>query len=226
MGASAAEPTVQLMHVMFRLPHLAAVLLLAAPCIGAETPFTDPVPPAVIGRPLEQIRPAQPVRPVRPKPVAIQPERPRQAAAGNKAPRKPPPARTAAAAPANAPSPRAAKQAVDDRVDARSRPASEVGKGSRLATKPLDEGAYIGSKHQALVRQYYASQPASTRKAAKWKIGEPLPRKAVLAEVPDDLRAKLPVVPPGHRYVQLDGEVVLLAVQSRMVVDGVSRNGR
>jgi hypothetical protein len=163
---------------------------------------------------------------VRPKPVAIQPERPRQAAAGNKAARKPPPARAAAAVPANAPSPRAAKQAVDDRVDARSRPASEVGKGSRLATKPLDEGAYIGSKHQALVRQYYASQPASTRKAAKWKIGEPLPRKAVLAEVPDDLRARLPAVPPGHRYAQLDGEVVLLAVQSRMVVDGVSRSAR
>lgn len=210
------------MHVMSRLPHLAAVLLLAAPCIGAETPFTDPVPPAVIGRPLEQTRPAQPVRPVRPKPVVIQPDRPRQAAADSKAVRKPPPAR-AAVAPQP---PRAAKQAVDDRVDARSRPASEVGKGSRVATKSLDEGAYIGSKHQALVRKYYESQPASSNKAGKWKIGEPLPRKAVLTGVPDDLRARLPVVPPGHQYVQLDGEVVLLAVQSRMVVDGVSRTGR
>jgi hypothetical protein len=44
--------------------------------------------------------------------------------------------------------------------------------------------------------------------------------------VPDDLRAALPVLPPGHQYVQLDGEVVLVAVQSRMVVDGVSRGVR
>lgn len=233
------------MHVMSRLPHLAAVLLLAAPRIGAETPFTDPVPPAVLGRPLDQVRPAQPVRSVRPKPVVIRPDRPRQAGAGNKAARKPPPARAAvatrarvaaappapstaapAAVPGSAPSPRAAKQAVDDRVDARARPASEVGKGSRRATKPLDEGAYIGSRHQALVRKYYESQPASAETAAKWKIGEPVPRKAVLTGVPDDLRARLPVVPPGHQYVQLDGEVVLLAVQSRMVVDGVSRSAR
>jgi hypothetical protein len=43
---------------------------------------------------------------------------------------------------------------------------------------------------------------------------------------PDDVRASLPVLPRGHQYVQLDGEVVLVAVQSRMVLDGVSRNMR
>ena len=240
------------MHVMLRLPCLAVVLLLAAPCIGAETPFTDPVPPAVVGRPLDRIGPARPARPARPKPVVIQPDRTRQAAADNKAVRKPQPARaaipapsrvagapkarSAAASPAptaaataavlgNAPSPRAAKQAVDDRADTRPQAASEVGKGSRLATKSLDEGAYIGRQHQALVRRYYESNPASET-TARWKIGEPVPRKAVLTGVPDDLRARLPVVPPGLQYVQVDGEVVLLAMQSRMVVDGVSRNGR
>ena len=41
--------------------------------------------------------------------------------------------------------------------------------------------------------------------------------------VPDEVRARLPALPPGHQYVQLDGEVVLVAVASRMVVDGVSR---
>lgn len=100
--------------------------------------------------------------------------------------------------------------------------ADDVGEGSRLAGKPLDEGAYIGSRHRALVRKYYEASPASG-KTAQWKIGEPVPQKAALKGVPDDLRAKLPVLPPGHQYAQLDGEVVLFAVQSRMVVDGVSR---
>lgn len=31
---------------------------------------------------------------------------------------------------------------------------------------------------------------------------------------------------PGHHYVQLDGDVILGAVQSRMVIDGVSRSLR
>jgi Ni/Co efflux regulator RcnB len=250
------------MPVMLRLPHFAALLLLAAPCVGAETPFTDPVPPAVIGRPLEQIKPS---RPAKRKPVAARPDRPRPPvktakkpvtaptharapvvpgprAAAAPAPRTAvapasPAPRTAvataprttgpAAAPAaavmgNAAPARAAKEAVDDRADPRARVAAEVGKGTRFASKRLDAGAYISSRYQALVRQYYEANPPAG-KSARWKIGEPVPPKAALTGVPDDLRARLPVVPPGHQYVQVDGEVVLLAMQSRMVVDGVSR---
>jgi hypothetical protein len=57
----------------------------------------------------------------------------------------------------------------------------------------------------------------------KWKIGEPVPREAVVALVPRPLLAALPPVPPGHQYVELGGEVVLVAAGSRMVVDGISR---
>lgn len=216
------------MHVMLRLPQFAAVLLLAAPSVGAETPFTDPIPPAVVGRPLHQIKPKPAAPPARPKPLATRPDRPRQATAAGKAATVPPSPRAAArpaAVVGNAASVRAAKPAVDDRADPRARAASEVGKGTRFARKPLDPGAYISSKYQALVRQYYDAHPAAT-KGANWKIGEPVPRKASLSGVPDALRARLPVVPPGHRYVQVDGEVVLLAVQSRMVVDGVARTAR
>jgi hypothetical protein len=75
-----------------------------------------------------------------------------------------------------------------------------------------------------MVRRYYAAHPAAGERAA-WKIGEPVPPKAVMSGVPDEVRAALPRVPPGHQYVQVNGEVVLLAVGSRMVVDGVSRGG-
>jgi hypothetical protein len=214
------------MHLSPRLPHLATVLLLAAtPGIGAESPLPDPVPPAVIGRPLDQIKPA---RPVRHKAAAarVRSNEARQVASGDKVVTMPSPRAAVAAAPAavmgNAGSQRLAKAAIDDRVDPRATFADDVGKGSHLARKPLDAGAYIGSKYQALVRQFYQAHPASEKRAS-WKIGEPVPPKSVLSGVPDDLRAKLPVVPPGHQYVQVDGEVVLLALQSRMVVDGVSR---
>src|SRR5687768_12218911 len=69
----AAELRVQGMHVMLRLPQFAAVLLLAAPCVGAETPFTDPIPPAVVGRPPHWFQPSTPAQPSRPRPVATKP---------------------------------------------------------------------------------------------------------------------------------------------------------
>lgn len=52
------------------------------------------------------------------------------------------------------------------------------------------------------------------------------PPRAALTGVPDEVRAALPLLPPGHQYVQLDGDVVLVAVQSRRVVDGISRSLR
>lgn len=216
------------MHVMFRLPCLTGVLLLAAtPFARAESPMPDPIAPAVIGRPLHEIRPT---RPVRPKPMAVKPKRPKQVAARPKAAPKAAAAATAAvvvpAAVQSTPTPdRVAKQALDDRVDANVHAANDVGQGSNMGRKALAPGAYIGSRHQALVRKYYAANPAAVE-GPPWQIGEPVPAKAKLTGVPDDLRAALPRVPPGHQYVQVDGEVVLVAMQSRMVVDGVSREAR
>ena len=215
------------MHVMFRMPQLAGMLLIAAtPLAGAESPMPDPIAPAVIGRPLDQIRPA---RPVRQKPAAAKPNRPKQLAAGSKAaPAKPsvaPVAPVAAAVP-QAPAPqRVAKQALDDRADPRTQVVNDVGKGTRFASKPLGPGVYFSSMHQTLVRRYYQAHPAAGA-GGKWRIGEPIPPKAAVTGVPDDVRAALPRVPPGHQYVQLDGEVVLVALPSRMVVDGISRSAR
>lgn len=184
--------------MMSRLLFLPAVLLLAGTSFAtAESPLPDPLPPAVLGRPLEQIRPV----PAKPKPA-----KPQAAKA------KPP---TAAAGQ------RPAKQAVDDRGDPRMR-TDDVGKGTRFAKKRMGPGAYFGERHRTAVRSYYAKHPARGGKA-DWQIGEPVPRSAALAPVPGDLLAALPKLPPGHQYVQLGGEVVLIAAGSKMVVDGISR---
>lgn len=119
---------------------------------------------------------------------------------------------------------RAAKQTLDDRFDGTVQ-FSEVGKGIHFARKPLAAGAYFGDRHRSAVHKYYDEHPASGR-AANWRIGEPVPRGAAVKALPGDLLASLPNLPPGHRYVQLGGDVVMIAEGSRMVVDGISRSAR
>ncbi len=219
------------MSVPFRIAPLAGILLLAAtPFAMAESPMADPVAPAVLGRPLDQIKPVKPMKPARAKTATAKTDPLKLVPASNlaAAPARPSPAAAVAmpvaAQTATAAAPHVAKQALDDRFDPNARMVDNVGKGSHLATKPLPAGAYFSSRTQAMVRKYYAAHPAAA-KTTGWKIGEPLPPKAVLSGVPDDVRAALPRLPPGHQYVQLDGEVVLVALPSRMVVDGVSRAG-
>jgi Ni/Co efflux regulator RcnB len=232
-----------------RLPHLAAFLLLAASTVAtAETPLPDPVPPAVIGRPLDQIRPSRPVRPQ--KSVAAKPNRPKPVVIGAaKTVPKPAPAAPAATAamgapaaatatvaptapaaaatplpaaaqatPEAAPSPKVERDVAEPRTPI----VDNVGQAGPLGTKPTAPGVYFGAKAQAVVRSFYAAHPKSAR-APKWRIGEPVPPRTAMTGVPDEVRAALPAVPPGHQYVQLDDEVVLVAVPSRMVVDGIPR---
>lgn len=222
------------MHVLFRLPHLMGVLLLAAaPLAEAESPMPDPIAPAVIGRPLDRIRPA---RPVRQKPAPVRPNSRKQVAASKKAAVRPHPPQAVARAPAPVQqkasvSQPVAQQAVAEPVRPRTEIVGNVGSGAHFVSKPLSvsrpfgPGAYFSNQDQELVRRYYAAHPASGQPTS-WKIGEPIPPRAALTGVPDDLRAALTALPAGHQYVQVDGEVVLVAVQSRVVVDGISRNLR
>ena len=177
-----------------RFLHLLALLALP-PFAMAQPALPDPVPPAVIGRPVDE--------PAPPRPTASKPAAPK------------------ASAQAREPAP---KRAVDDRVDPRTR-SDDVGKGTRLARKPLAPGAYIGEKHRtAALNALKAVRPSG--KPVKWQIGEPVPRGAKLAAVPDAVLSQLPKLPPGHRYVLLGGDVLLIGAESRMVVDAVSRNAR
>lgn len=186
-------------------PTLAAALLLAlAPLAGAETPMTDPIAPAVVGRPLDETWTVRPARKKPPAQVAQKAKRPKQEVAA--APAKPVPARPAvavAAAPAPAPN------------------TAAMGNVRALAPVPLGPPAF-SSRDQALVRKYYEATPVAGQ-APNWRIGQRVPEGAAMTGVPREVRTALTALPPGHQYIQLDGEVVLVAVQSRIVVDGVSR---
>jgi hypothetical protein len=219
------------MHVLLRLLLGPGLLILAgAPFAQAESPMPlpEPVPPAVIGRPLDQLKPARPVqqKPAAAKPAPSSPVAARPAAAG-------PVARSPAVAPKapahgvaqNAPATaHPAKKALDDRADPHMR-LDDVGIGLHLARKPLGPGVFFGERHRTAARRYYAEHPVPGA-AAHWQIGESLPRGVSPSAVPKSLLAALPPLPPGYRYVELGGEVVMVASASNMVVDGISRDAR
>ena len=95
----------------------------------------------------------------------------------------------------------------------------------------------FGDQERAVVRDYYGGQmrggkcpPGLAKKgngcmppgqAKKWAMGRPLPRDVVYHDLPYDLMVRLPVPPAGHRYVQVAGDVLLIAVGTSMVVDAM-----
>ena len=117
---------------------------------------------------------------------------------------------------------------------------AEVGQGSNMGRQPLRPGAYITPRHRQAVQQYLAKhhgpgkpclpgvakqgggacRPAAGG-AARWAIGRPVPKSARALPLPAGLRAALPKAPPGNQYVLLNGDILLIASASRIVVDAV-----
>ena len=130
--------------------------------------------------------------------------------------------------------PRQAKQALDDRADPHM-PVDNVGQGTHFARKPLGPGAYFDDANRKAVHKYYAERAGKPCAVAAgstescqplqpkqpWRIGQPLPAGAIAQSVPKGLRQSLPKVPPGLKYVQVGGDILLVANGSKMVVDGI-----
>jgi Ni/Co efflux regulator RcnB len=55
--------------------------------------------------------------------------------------------------------------------------------------------------------------------AKKWARGQYLPKTIVWTPAPAAIIAKLKPVPPGHRYVAIDGEVLLIALATGLILD-------
>jgi hypothetical protein len=55
--------------------------------------------------------------------------------------------------------------------------------------------------------------------AKKWARGQFLPKTLVWTPAPAVIIAKLKPVPPGHRYVVIDGEVLLIALATGLILD-------
>jgi Ni/Co efflux regulator RcnB len=100
------------------------------------------------------------------------------------------------------------------------------------------EGAYFSQAHRDAARRYYVENysegkakkcpPGLAKKnngcmppgqARKWSVGQPLPRDVVVYEVPRPVLVQLPPAPVGYRYERVGGDIVLVRISGRVVVD-------
>jgi Ni/Co efflux regulator RcnB len=102
--------------------------------------------------------------------------------------------------------------------------------------RPASSG-YFDDDLRRLIGDYYGTQrragkcpPGLAKKnngclppgqAKKWAKGKPLPPGLAYGELPYDLLRRLPPPPANHRYVQIAGDILLIAVGSSMVIDAV-----
>ena len=62
--------------------------------------------------------------------------------------------------------------------------------------------------------------------ARQWQRGRPLPRQVVYHAVPPQLVVELGAPPPGHKYVRVASDILLIAIGTGMVVDAINDLGR
>lgn len=115
----------------------------------------------------------------------------------------------------------------DDRVEQR---------GGQSSTR-------FGDQHRRIIAEYYGGQMQPGRKcppglakknngcmppgqARKWSVGQSLPRDVVYYPVPPAMVVQLGVPPSGQRYVRVASDILLIAIGTRMVVDGIQNLGR
>lgn len=120
------------------------------------------------------------------------------------------------------------------------------GRGSDLrGTRELGPGGQVGihfgDRERLVVREYYGSRvraghcpPGLAKKgtgclppgqAKKWSVGRPLPRDVVYHELPPAVVVELGVPPPGHRYVRVAADILLIAIGTGIVLDAIEDLG-
>lgn len=86
-------------------------------------------------------------------------------------------------------------------------------------------GDYYGKRARAgkcppgLAKKHNGCLPPE--QAKKWAKGHPLPADLRYYDLPRELLKRLPPPPPDHRYVQIAGDVLVIAVGTRMVIDAI-----
>lgn len=123
-------------------------------------------------------------------------------------------------------------------------PAPHAGQASASsrADKPLDRSYWYGRplkwdrSHREAILRYYSTRKASCppglirtgkgclpqgQSKKRYAIGKMLPRTVVVEPLPDALLRQLPPPPLGHIYRRVDGDVAIISLAARKVVDAV-----
>lgn len=108
------------------------------------------------------------------------------------------------------------------------------GKGKQKKHFDEDKRTYVrgyyeeefrdGNCPPGLAKKHNGCMPPG--QAKKWRVGRPLPKDVVFYEVPPALVVKIGTPPAGYRYVRVAGDILLIAVGTRMVADAIIDLGR
>lgn len=114
--------------------------------------------------------------------------------------------------------------------------------GAAGPTVDIRIGGYFGYNQWYEIDRYYHEQarrgfcpPGLAKKgngclppgqARAWAIGQPLPPNVVYYPVEPAVRVRLGVPPPGHEFIRIASDILLIAVGTGMVVDAIQDLGR
>lgn len=108
------------------------------------------------------------------------------------------------------------------------------GKGKQKKHFDNDKRAYIHSYYDeefrggrcppGLAKKHNGCMPPG--QAKKWRMGQPLPRDVVIYDVPPALVVRIGTPPTGYKYVRVAGDILLIAIGTRMVADAIINLGR
>jgi Ni/Co efflux regulator RcnB len=93
------------------------------------------------------------------------------------------------------------------------------GEDRRLAMEYYGSQASKGKCPPGLAKKNNGCQAPG--QAKKWRKGQALARDIEYYELPRELRVRLPAPPPNHRYVQVAGDILMIAIGTSMVVDAL-----
>lgn len=120
-------------------------------------------------------------------------------------------------------------------------------RGGRERTQRAKEGdapqgaVRFETRHRTVIREYFAREvgaghcpPGLAKKgngcrppglAKKWSVGRALPRDVVYYELPPAVVVELGVPPPGHKFVRIAGDILMIAIGTGLVVDAIEDLG-
>lgn len=118
----------------------------------------------------------------------------------------------------------------------------QQGDESKSKNRQDKVGGYFRDEQRTAVHSYYSEQyrvgkcpPGLAKKnngcmppgqARKWSVGQSLPRDVVYYPVPQSVVVQLGVPPSGQRYVRVASDILLIAIGTGMVIDGIQDLGR
>ena len=89
----------------------------------------------------------------------------------------------------------------------------------RMVSDYYGHQARAGNCPPGLAKKHNGCLPPG--QAKKWRRGAPLPVGLQYHDLPYELLHRLPPPPPNYRYVQVAGDVLMIAIGTSMVVDAI-----